>query len=324
MRLSRFYLPTLKETPGDAQTPSHRFMLRAGMIRQQAAGIYAWLPLGLRVLRKIEAIVREEQDRAGAVEMLMPTIQPASLWEESGRYDAYGPEMLRIKDRSDRDMLYGPTNEEMMTEIVRAGIKSYKQLPQMLYHVQWKFRDELRPRFGVMRCREFLMKDAYSFDLTPEDARRSYLRMFVAYLRSFGRMGVTAVPVRADPGPIGGDLSHEFVLLTENGESEVFLHRGAEGLPVPPADTDFDGDLEPVFLERTSLYARTDETHDEAGRRCPRASGSRCAGSRSGRSSTSAPSTHSPWARRSRTRRAASARSRWVPTASASAASSAR
>ena len=264
MRLSRTYIPTLRETPGDAEIASHRIMLRSGMIRQQAAGIYAWLPMGYRVLRKIEQIVREEQDRAGAVEMLMPTIQPASLWQESGRFDAYGPEMLRIKDRGGRDMLYGPTNEEMLTEIVRAGVRSYKQLPLMLYHQQWKFRDELRPRFGVMRCREFLMKDTYSFDLTKEDARKSYLRMFVAYLRTFDRLGVEAVPVRADPGPIGGDLSHEFVLLTENGESEVFLHNGLKGMPVPPADTDFDGDLEGIFLERTSLYARTDEMHDEA------------------------------------------------------------
>ena len=264
MRLSRTYAPTLRETPSDAEIASHRFMLRGGYVRQQAAGIYAWLPMGFRVLKKIEAIVREEQDRAGASEMLMPTIQPASLWKESGRYDAYGPEMLRIKDRSGRDMLYGPTNEEMLTEIVRAGTHSYKQLPLMLYHQQWKFRDELRPRFGVMRGREFLMKDTYSFDLTAEGARQSYYKMFVAYLRTFDRLGVEAVPVRADPGPIGGDLSHEFVLLTENGESEVFLHNGLKGLTVPPADTDFEGDLEPVFLERTSLYARTDEMHDEA------------------------------------------------------------
>ncbi len=264
MRLSRFYLPILKETPGDAQIASHRFMLRAGMIRQQAAGIYAWLPLGLRVLRKIEGIVREEQERAGAVELLMPTIQPASLWQESGRYEAYGPEMLRIEDRHGRDMLYGPTNEEMITEIVRTAVRSYKQLPLMLYHIQWKFRDEVRPRFGVMRGREFLMKDTYSFDLSPEAARKSYLKMFVAYLRTFERMGVRAVPVRADPGPIGGDLSHEFVLLTENGESEVFLHEGLADLPAPPADTDFEGDLEPLFEERTALYARTDEMHDEA------------------------------------------------------------
>lgn len=264
MRLSQFYLPTLRETPGEAQIASHRFMLRAGMIRQEAAGIYAWLPLGLRVLRKIEAIVREEQERAGAVELLMPTIQPGSLWEESGRFDAYGPEMLRIKDRHDRDMLYGPTNEEMITEIVRASTKSYRQLPKLLYHIQWKFRDELRPRFGVMRGREFLMKDTYSFDATPEDARRSYLRMFAAYLRTFRRMGLETVPVRADPGPIGGDLTHEFVVLAENGESDVFLHKGLIGKDVPPADLDFEGDLEPIFRDWTSLYAATDEMHDEA------------------------------------------------------------
>jgi prolyl-tRNA synthetase len=264
MRLSQFYLPTLKETPGEAQIASHRFMLRAGMIRQQAAGIYAWLPLGLRVLRKIEAIVREEQERAGAVELLMPTIQPASLWEESGRFDAYGPEMLRIKDRSGRDMLYGPTNEEMITEIVRASTKSYKQLPKLLYHIQWKFRDELRPRFGVMRGREFLMKDTYSFDASAEDARRSYLKMFAAYLRTFRRMGLETVPVKADPGPIGGDLTHEFVVLAENGESDVFLDKRLLGKEVPGADTDFSGDLESVFADWTAHYAATDEMHDEA------------------------------------------------------------
>ncbi|MEE4210694.1 MAG: proline--tRNA ligase [Parvularcula sp.] len=263
MRLSQFYLPTLKETPGEAQIASHRFMLRSGMIRQEAAGIYAWLPLGLRVLRKIEGIVREEQERAGAVEVLMPTIQPASLWEESGRFDAYGPEMLRMKDRSGRDMLYGPTNEEMITEIVRANVKSYKQLPKLLYHIQWKFRDELRPRFGVMRGREFLMKDTYSFDATAEDARRSYLKMFVAYLRTFRRMGLETVPVKADPGPIGGDLTHEFVVLAENGESDVFVHRGLVGKSVPDASTDFSGDLDPIFADWTSLYAATDEMHDE-------------------------------------------------------------
>lgn len=264
MRLSDFYLPTLKETPGEAQIASHRFMLRAGMIRQEAAGIYAWLPLGLRVLRKIETIVREEQERAGAVELLMPTIQPASLWEESGRFDAYGPEMLRIKDRSGRDMLYGPTNEEMITEIVRANVKSYKQLPKLLYHIQWKFRDELRPRFGVMRGREFLMKDTYSFDASEESARKSYLKMFAAYLRTFRRMGLETVPVKADSGPIGGDLTHEFVVLAENGESDVFLDKGLIGKPVPPVDTDFSGDLEPIFKDWTSLYAGTDEVHDEA------------------------------------------------------------
>ncbi|MEO1042156.1 MAG: proline--tRNA ligase [Pseudomonadota bacterium] len=263
MRLSDFYLPTLKETPGEAQIASHRLMLRSGMIRQEAAGIYAWLPLGLRVLRKIEAIVREEQDRAGAIELLMPTIQPASLWTESGRYDAYGPEMLRIKDRHDRDMLYGPTNEEMITEIVRANIKSYKQLPKLLYHIQWKFRDEVRPRFGVMRGREFLMKDTYSFDVSPDAARLSYLKMFVAYLRTFHRMGLSVIPVKADPGPIGGDLTHEFVVLAENGESDVFFHKGMTELAVPPADTDFASDLEPIFDAWTSLYAATDEMHDE-------------------------------------------------------------
>lgn len=264
MRLSKFYLPTLKEVPGEAQIVSHQFMLRAGMIKQEAAGIYAWLPLGLRVLRKIEAIVREEQERAGAVELLMPTIQPGDLWSESGRFDAYGPEMLRIKDRNGRDMLYGPTNEEMITDIIRTHIKSYKQLPKLLYHIQWKFRDELRPRFGVMRGREFLMKDTYSFDVSPEAARKSYLKMFAAYLRTFRRMGLETVPVRADPGPIGGDLTHEFVVLAENGESDVYVHRDLVGQPVPGAETDFDGDLEPIFDAWTSLYAATDEMHDEA------------------------------------------------------------
>ncbi len=237
-------------------------MLRAGMIRQQAAGIYAWLPLGLRVLRKIEAIVREEQNRAGAAEMLMPTIQPASLWQESGRYDAYGPEMLRIRDRHDRDMLYGPTNEEMITEIFRGGVRSYRDVPRLLYHVQWKFRDEVRPRFGVMRGREFLMKDAYSFDLTEAAARVSYLKMFAAYLRTFHRMGLQAIPMKADTGPIGGDLSHEFIVLAETGESEVFTHRALTDLAPPPADLDFEGDLEPIFAQWTQHYAATDEMHD--------------------------------------------------------------
>ncbi|MEM9810402.1 MAG: proline--tRNA ligase [Pseudomonadota bacterium] len=264
MRLSDFYLPTLKETPGEAQIASHRFMLRSGMIRQEAAGIYAWLPLGLRVLRKIEVIVREEQDRTGATEVLMPTIQPASLWSESGRYDAYGPEMLRMKDRHDREMLYGPTNEEMITEIIRSHIKSYKQLPKLLYHIQWKFRDEVRPRFGVMRGREFLMKDTYSFDVSPEAARVSYLKMFTAYLRTFRRMGLKTIPVKADPGPIGGDLTHDFVVLADNGESDVFLHKGMMELTAPAADTDFRGDLEPIFAAWTKLYAATDEMHDEA------------------------------------------------------------
>ncbi|OYX17075.1 MAG: proline--tRNA ligase [Brevundimonas diminuta] len=225
MRLSRYFLPILKEAPSDAQIVSHQLMLRAGMIKQEAAGIYAWLPLGLRVLRKIEGIVRDEQVKAGAVELLMPTLQLADLWRESGRYDAYGPEMLRITDRHERELLYGPTNEEMVTDIFRAYVKSYKALPLNLFHIQWKFRDERRPRFGVMRGREFLMKDAYSFDLDEGAARIAYKRMFAAYLNTFARLGLKAVPMRADTGPIGGDLSHEFIVLAETGESEVFCDR---------------------------------------------------------------------------------------------------
>lgn len=263
MRLSRFFLPVLKETPAEAQIVSHQLMLRAGMIRQEGAGIYAWLPLGFRVLKKIEQIVREEQDRAGAVEMLMPTIQQADLWRESGRYDAYGKEMLRIVDRSDREMLYGPTNEEMITEIFRAGVRSYKDLPKSLYHIQWKFRDEIRPRFGIMRGREFLMKDCYSFDLDEENARKSYNRMFAAYLRTFARMGLKSIPMRADTGPIGGDLSHEFIVLAETGESAVFCDSRLVDMAVPPLDTDFNADLQPIVDERTGLYAATDEMHDE-------------------------------------------------------------
>ncbi len=264
MRLSRYYLPVLKETPSDAQIASHRLMLRAGMIRQEGAGIYAWLPLGFRVLKKIEQIVREEQDRAGAVEMLMPTIQSADLWRESGRYDAYGKEMLRITDRADREMLFGPTNEEMITEIFRAGVRSYKDLPKMLYHIQWKFRDEIRPRFGVMRGREFLMKDTYSFDVDEESARKAYYKMFVAYLRTFARMGLKSIPMRADTGPIGGDLSHEFIVLAETGESAVFCDRGLIDMAVPSKNTDFDGELKPIIDQFTSLYAATEEKHDEA------------------------------------------------------------
>jgi prolyl-tRNA synthetase len=264
MRLSRYYLPVLKETPADAQIASHRLMLRAGMIRQEGAGIYAWLPLGFRVLKKIEQIVREEQDRAGAVEMLMPTIQSADLWRESGRYDAYGKEMLRITDRADREMLYGPTNEEMITEIFRAGVRSYKDLPKMLYHIQWKFRDEIRPRFGVMRGREFLMKDTYSFDIDEARARASYNKMFVAYLRTFARMGLKSIPMRADTGPIGGDLSHEFIVLAETGESEVFCDRRLVDMDTPKKDIDFDDDLQPVIDQFTSHYAATDEMHDAA------------------------------------------------------------
>ena len=264
MRLSRYFLPVLKETPSEAQIVSHRLMLRAGMIRQEAAGIYAWLPLGLRVLKKIEQIVREEQNRAGAIELLMPTLQPADLWRESGRYDDYGKEMLRIVDRHERDLLYGPTNEEMVTEIFRGYCRSYKDLPKILYHIQWKFRDEIRPRFGVMRGREFLMKDAYSFDLDDAAARRSYNRMFVAYLNTFARMGLKAVPMRADTGPIGGDLSHEFIILAETGESEVFCDSDLVDMGAPGFDVDFDGDLQPMVDQRTALYAATDEMHDEA------------------------------------------------------------
>jgi prolyl-tRNA synthetase len=263
MRLSRFFLPVLKETPSDAQIVSHQLMLRAGMIRQEAAGIYAWLPLGLRVLRKIETIVREEQNRAGAIELLMPTLQPADLWRESGRYDDYGKEMLRIVDRHERDILYGPTNEEMITEIFRGYCRSYKDLPKILYHIQWKFRDEIRPRFGVMRGREFLMKDAYSFDLDLESATRAYNKMFVAYLNTFARMGLKSVPMRADTGPIGGKLSHEFIILAETGESEVFCDSQLVDMPAP-GEVDFDGDLQPLVDQRTALYAATEEMHDAA------------------------------------------------------------
>ncbi len=264
MRMSRYFLPILRDDPKEAEIVSHRLMLRAGLIRQSSAGIYSWLPLGLRVLKKIEQIVREEQDRSGAIELLMPTIQPADLWRESGRYDDYGAEMLRIQDRHERDMLYGPTNEEQITQIFRDNVKSYRDLPRNLYHIQWKFRDEIRPRFGVMRGREFLMKDAYSFDLSREGARRAYNKMFVAYLRTFHRMGLKAIPMKAETGPIGGDLSHEFIILAETGESEVFCHRDLVEMDVPPEDTDYDQDLSPIIKQWTSLYAATDDMHDAA------------------------------------------------------------
>ena len=264
MRLSRYFLPLLKENPKEAEIVSHRLMLRAGMIRQQAAGIYSMLPLGKKVLDKVCGLIREEQNRSGAIEILMPTIQPADLWRESGRYDDYGKEMLRITDRHERDMLYGPTNEEMVTDIFRSYVKSYKDLPLNLYHIQWKFRDEVRPRFGTMRSREFLMKDAYSFDLTKEDAVKAYERMFVAYLRTYARMGLTAIPMRADTGPIGGDLSHEWIILAETGESQVFCHRDLLDKPIPGQDTDFMGDLKPIFNDWTSLYAATEEMVDGA------------------------------------------------------------
>jgi prolyl-tRNA synthetase len=266
MRLSRYFLPILRETPKEAEIVSHRLMLRAGMLRQEAAGIYAFLPLGLRVLKKIERIVREEQDRSGAIELLMPTIQSADLWRESGRYDAYGKEMLRIKDRHEREMLYGPTNEEMITEIFRAYVRSYKDLPLNLYHIQWKFRDEVRPRFGLMRGREFLMKDAYSFDVDQAGAQHSYNKMFVAYLRTFDRLGLKSIPMRAESGPIGGNLSHEFIILASTGESEVFCHKDYLDLPVPPADVNFDdrAALQGIVDRWTSQYAATSDMHDAA------------------------------------------------------------
>jgi len=267
MRLSEYFLPVLRDNPSEAQIVSHRLMLRAGMIRQSSAGIYSWLPLGLRVLKKVEGIVREEQDRAGAQEILMPTVQPAELWRKSGRYDDYGKEMLRIRDRHDREMLYGPTNEEQVTEIVRGSLKSYRDLPKILYHIQWKFRDEVRPRFGVMRGREFLMKDAYSFDLDAAGAKRSYNKMFAAYLRTFARMGLKAIPMQADPGPIGGDLSHEFIILADSGESDVFFHGSWLETDIPVIEVDYRGDLDPIFQRWTASYAATDEKHDPA--RCP-------------------------------------------------------
>ncbi|HTJ01781.1 MAG TPA: proline--tRNA ligase [Methylovirgula sp.] len=262
MRLSRYFLPILRETPKEAEIVSHRLMLRAGMIRQEAAGIYAWLPLGFNVLQKVSNIVREEMDRAGAIELLMPTLQLADLWRESGRYDAYGPEMLRIEDRHKRELLYGPTNEEMITEIFRSYVRSYRELPKILYHIQWKFRDEQRPRFGVMRGREFLMKDAYSFDIDEAAARLSYNRMFVSYLRIFGRMGLKAIPMRAETGPIGGDLSHEFIVLAETGESGVYCNKDVLDLPIPGVDVDYNSDLTPIINQWTSLYAATEDVHD--------------------------------------------------------------
>jgi prolyl-tRNA synthetase len=264
MRLSRYFLPVLKESPKEAEIVSHKLMLRAGMIKQQAAGSYSWLPLGYKVLEKVVRIVEEEQNRSGAIELKMPTLQSADLWRESGRYDAYGDEMLRLKDRHKREMLYGPTNEEMITDIFRTFVHSYKDLPLNLYHVQWKFRDEVRPRFGTMRSREFLMKDAYSFDVDRESARAAYNRMFVAYLRTFDRLGLKAIPMRADSGPIGGDMSHEFIILAATGESEVFCSRDLLDLPIPPADIDFRSDLSPIVQAWTAHYAATDEKHDPA------------------------------------------------------------
>lgn len=259
MKLSQYFLPVLKETPSEAEIVSHQLMLRAGMIQQLSAGIYNWLPLGMNVLQKVENIVREEMNNAGAIEILMPTIQPADLWRESGRYDDYGKEMLRIRDRHERDMLFGPTNEENVTDIFRRHVKSYKELPLNLYHIQWKFRDEVRPRFGVMRGREFLMKDAYSFDLDEARGEEAYNRMFVAYLRTFRRLGLTAVPMKAETGPIGGNLSHEFQILASTGESEVFYDRAFDDIDFAAPDLDIE--------QLKSLYAATDEMHDAAN--CP-------------------------------------------------------
>ncbi|GHA10613.1 proline--tRNA ligase [Devosia pacifica] len=264
MRLSRYFLPVLREVPKEAEIVSHRLMLRAGMIRQQASGLYSWLPLGYKVLMKVQRIIEEEQNRAGAIELLMPTIQSADLWRESGRYDAYGKEMLRIEDRHEREFLYGPTNEEMITDIFRSYVRSYKDLPLNLYHIQWKFRDEVRPRFGTMRSREFLMKDAYSFDEDKDSAVKAYRRMFVSYLRTFRRMGLTAIPMRAETGPIGGDLSHEFIVLADTGESAVFCHADLLDKPIPGIDTDYEGDLQPIVDDWTSLYAATEDIVDMA------------------------------------------------------------
>ena len=264
MRLSHALLPTLREAPADAQITSHRLMLRAGLVWQTAAGIYAWLPAGWRVLRNIAQVVREEQDAVGAQELLMPTLQSAELWQRSGRYDAYGPEMLRVKDRHERDMLYGPTNEEMITDLMRQSVRSYRELPQILYHIQWKFRDEIRPRFGVMRGREFLMKDGYSFDLDRAGAVVSYRRMMLAYMRTFARLGVKAIPMRADTGPIGGDLSHEFIILAPTGESQVFYDAAFESLDYGTGEFDArdPASLERFFAAVTTPYAATDEMHD--------------------------------------------------------------
>ncbi len=266
MRMSRYFLPVLKETPREAQIVSHRYMLQAGMIKQASAGIYSWLPLGYKVLKKIENIVHEEQARAGHHAMLMPTIQSADLWRESGRYDAYGDEMLRIKDRGDRDMLFTPTAEELVTDIFRSHVTSYKDLPLTLYQIQWKFRDEVRPRFGVMRGREFYMKDGYNFDLTKEDALHAYNRHLVSYLRTYERMGLKAIPMRADSGPIGGDDTHEFLVLAETGESEVFYDSAVTDLTFGDREIDFNDKAAcaAIMEEFTTKYARTDETHDEA------------------------------------------------------------
>ena len=263
MKLTNYFLPVLKETPADAEIVSHKYMLRAGMISQSSSGIYSWLPIGLKVLKKIEKIVREEQDAAGVNEILMPTIQPADIWKESGRYEDYGKEMLRINDRQDREMLYGPTNEEQVTDIFRRSIKSYKELPSLLYHIQWKFRDELRPRFGIMRGREFLMKDAYSFDLDMDTSRMSYNKFFVCYLKTFERLGLKAIPMAAETGPIGGDMSHEFVIISETGESDIYFDKRILDLKNIDENLDYSNDLSPIVSSYQDFYAAADDKHSE-------------------------------------------------------------
>ena len=262
MKLSKYFLPVLKDVSSDAKIKSHQLMLRIGMIRQSSAGIYSWLPLGYKILKKIEKVVREEQDKSGAIEMLMPTIQSSDIWRESGRYESYGEEMLRIKDRQDRELLYGPTNEELITQLFRDNIKSYKSLPLMLYHIQWKFRDEIRPRFGIMRCREFLMKDTYSFDLSEEDAQKTYFRMMLCYLKTFQKLELKAIPTKAETGPIGGDLSHEFIILADTGESEIYLNKDI--LNFDPSNLKYS---EKSFLEVSNHYSKyysaTTEMHDK-------------------------------------------------------------
>ncbi len=262
MYLSKLFIPITKDLPAEAKIKSHQLMLQIGMIRQSSAGIYSWLPLGFKVMKKIEQIVREEQNFIGAQEMLMPTIQSAEIWKESGRYDDYGEEMLRIKDRQGREMLYGPTNEELITDVFRSSVKSYKSLPQILYHIQWKFRDEIRPRFGVMRCKEFFMKDAYSFDLTDDDAKKSYNKMFFSYLKTFNRLGLKAIPMAADTGPIGGDLSHEFVILAETGESQIYADKKIFEISIDKYDFS-DASLSKMRKDFTDIYAVTDEKFDE-------------------------------------------------------------
>ena len=263
MYLSKLFIPILKENPSEAKIKSHQLMLRAGMIKQSSTGIYSWLPLGFKVMKNIEKIVREEQNKIGAQELLMPTIQSAEIWKESGRYDDYGDEMLRIKDRQGKEMLYGPTNEELVTEIFRSSVKSYKSLPQILYHIQWKFRDELRPRFGIMRCKEFYMKDAYSFDLDDEQAKKSYNKMFFAYLKTFKRLNLTAIPMTADTGPIGGDLSHEFIILADTGESKIFADKKIFDIDINSCTGD-DASINELRTKYDSFYAVTDEKFDKS------------------------------------------------------------